>query len=254
MLTGTPLGLPQNAGRAVPARGPRVRLSTAECIRPCRPGPAQYRAMPCLGRAKKTCFGLGHRAAYSSLGACGPGAEAGDHVVPCLADEGHAGAVVLARDAAEYGNHEVVGELVVRQKVRRRGRRLGCGHGGGGGRRDRRPERMSVERRRLARPARLLPGTGRMVEEEGVGGGAGSERAFYFGPEAGGGASCVGVDGRCCGVAGGRLNGLGGKEERKAWPTSFGSGCYVGRNWLGLRGWAELDCWNQLSWGKKSLI
>jgi len=116
--------------------------------------------------------------------------EAVDPVVPRLADEGHAGAVVLARDAAEYRNHEVVGELVVRQKVRRHGRRLGCGHGGGGGRRDRRPERMSVARRRLARPARLLPGTGRMVEEEeGVGGGAGSERPFYFGAEAGGGAS-----------------------------------------------------------------
>lgn len=53
-------------------------------------------------------------------------------------------------------------------------------------------------------------------------------------------------------VAAGGRRGLGGKEDRKAWPTSFGPGCFVGHNWLGLGGWAELDCSNQVSWKKKS--
>ena len=67
--------------------------------------------------------------------------EAVDPVVPRLADEGHAAAVVLARDAAEYRHHQVVGELLDPQKVRRLAWRLGYGgHGGGavGGRRERR--------------------------------------------------------------------------------------------------------------------
>jgi len=69
-------------------------------------------------------------------------AEAGDHGAPRLADEGHAGAVVLARDAAEDLKREVVGEG--HQGLRRLWRLVRGGHGGGCGGRERVARRGAV--------------------------------------------------------------------------------------------------------------